>query len=396
MSEVGSPIARALLLVVSHSVYLPCDLSVLDGWSPDSVSRAVRTLRKNKVLLLAKANNLRHLRLSRPIGIDALKSVSEAHYEQYMLASANHRLTGDEMVVRNGIRHAQVLMMMDSIGIGLEHEVPPLRETEDANINQNQEPLDKGAKLYYSSKDLKLSGGASKPRLTFSRIQGILLSPGGYYPVYNTGKGLITWKRSGELDAKIFLEKLISTNFDNDFFIKQNEKYPGGSCIVFGSDYDTARDIIISPYKTKKEIESHLQVANIYANTHFVPLNLQEGKATLAVLTTANWQNRILRMIVNQEAILKARQNHSIFDAIVGDLHIFEFFSGNLSRLKTIKTHYDDNQLKNKQCRILCYPNQKEFIESFFGPDMEIACLEPNRMIDALAPGSPYAIRQKT
>ena len=217
------------------------------------------------------------------------------------------------------------------------------------------------ANIYYTSRELKGTQkdeyglkadiDASK-KLSTTRVNGILVSDGGNYMVYNTNKYIGRFSLSGERKLKAYTDNMLT--------LKQKEIANGS--ILLSDKMENFKSILEPPSQLAQQ---HLQgLEGVYRNIYSLPLD-NTGQKMMKIMTKPDWQERIYAMGLTMEQ----RRNKSELvecDGQDGDTYIFVFCVPNIRRLKMF---YKRAKIENNRDKyvVMCFDYQKELLVDVIG-----------------------------
>lgn len=127
--------------------------------------------------------------------------------------------------------------------------------------------------VFYTSHALKHFGQDSVNKIAFSRITGMLFSPGGCYVIYNSRDSLMNWNGRGEGKVRLHLSSVARMNAGVDEV---------NSAMMLGLDYHIAKQTLAFLGKVNRV---EMRFDNIYSHLHFIPLNPKE-----VIMKTKIWK----------------------------------------------------------------------------------------------------------
>ena len=120
-------------------------------------------------------------------------------------------------------------------------------------------------------------------KIRFTRLTGAIVYPGGAYAVYNYREEMLKWMGEGEVKIKHHLHTIFTPMMSYEFPLRE-------AAIIFGADYDVALNMLKEMKETQKMDNG---LFHTYKDIFFIPMD-DFGVRLLRVLTTWNWQERIL------------------------------------------------------------------------------------------------------
>lgn len=175
------------------------------------------------------------------------------------------------------------------------------------DIASIDEGIDLRDKTYYGSYEVKSAGGNTNKNQT-SRINGVLFSPGGVYPIYNIGKKLIEWKRYDEIKMITTINNMVRNKSNGDIRAGDRKE-----CIVMATDLKQYVRMIDLDYNKKNNyIDRLINIDESYKKMYAVPED-RNGKLLLEIMTEENWSDRIYRSMLTT-AEREGAKGSSIYD----------------------------------------------------------------------------------
>lgn len=315
------------------------------------VKRAVLNLKKEKYITVVGKGQAKSIRLTKK-GIEKLHEIDENMEEHYLEMTDGHKYRGGKdaaTIVWRRHRIAEIILMMKFIGADVwTCEKPEL------NISTQDKRIHEDSIVYYTSREIKNADKDQKHKTEFTRIMGMLFSPGGVYGIYNTNHGLIKWNTQGEAKAQVLMEDIISFNYSQNLNSVD-------SCIMFGKDIDVARRILESRGGPRDANNFEiLSFDNTYPNIHFIPID-GHGMYQLNLLIQANWHDAI-KYSIFPENYLDTEMLSIDCDAYDGeDKYILSFLDGNIGRLKRFK----ESMYGDAKHEVVCFDWQAEMVSQY-------------------------------
>lgn len=336
-----------VLMHVAEYPYKSLDLIGNERW----VKRVYRQMLKEGYISSVGKVEMQSIRLKKK-GLELGRELfGEEIYEYYMRVSENRKFRGDETRIWRNHRDAEVATyMLFQKAKMLPSEKPRLTIDGSKNV-----PLPTNDIWYYTNKEIKQVDRDGLLEVAFTRIKGLMVSPGGIYCLYNTNKGSIQWSNAGEAKIKRLLTIIVNSTFEGNSEIEIEDS------IVFGQGYETATDIFLRPKRTIKRTE-FLSFDKTYDSIYYAPFE-DYGKVQLFLLTQKDYENRLINAIFPKE--LHKGPNINIechaFDK-KEKKYILLFFGGNVRQLlafnKSAKLF-----AKEAKFEIVSFPWQSEFLK---------------------------------
>ena len=297
---------------------------------------------KCRLLTIGGKGKLKTIRLYKA-ALPILEKIDPWAYEYYMDSFGGHHFSGDDRHIERNHRVAEAMIACMRAGIKVYQ--PGLPDVLGDDI-QNLSP---SSPCFYVGRDLKKLDVSELNKTKFTRIVGLLVSPGECRAVYNCRDKPMEWLGQGERKARQHLSDIL----------KPGPSYMIYSAILFGLDMNIALQTLEKAYKSRR---FDLRFDGIYPYIHFVPLN-EFGVRFLKILTVRNWQEKILEMLFHPRTRLRDREYGIEMDAYDGNNWFYSFLDGNLARLIRLKE--DMKTALSTEVTIICYPEQEEIVQQF-------------------------------
>lgn len=263
--------------------------------------------------------------------------LGQDYLDHYLLISCDHRLPGNQQKMLRRLRMAEVFALCRRAGIETRPWALPM-----LYADTNNEPRMAGTGFYHS-RLLKNAQGTTL-KLSYTRICGLLLSPGGAYAVYNVHKGLIKGMPGGEgkIKAQIYFVLLNTWRPPADIARREN-RFDAREAIIIGDNIDVALNILMDmPNRNSKK----LQLNNTFDEIYFV-LSDDIGVFMLWMMTQPQWRTRIVNGLIKKEFI----RNSRIREAQTPDgKQLLTWFEANLRVLDLLRTLNPDELKTISSC----------------------------------------------
>lgn len=314
----------------------------------------------------------------------ALKVIQEkapAYYSNYMSVTDNHHFRGGTYKAGNtGARQTQRRHRMAEIICfveALDFKYLPLDKPQLKIVQDDNKPIKKQDKLFYSSRELKNTDTQQRYKTEFTRIMGVLYSPGGVYCVYHTNKGLMKWNSQGEGKAQVLVDDITRASHE-----EENTKT--NKAIMFVKDMNVANEILSSKGGVSDALGFEpLSFDNTYANIYIVPLDIN-GILQAKIITTENWYNTI-RTAMFEEQYISYTHSTIDCDAIVDNKdYKLMFFDGDIGRLKRFKQAISANNAEH--FTVFCFDWQLDFLKKYMPEGVEITPIPHGVVLKFLKP----------
>lgn len=380
-----------LYLLYENGIIPYTALRLLEG-ETRLYQRAVKDMEKNEIVKIEKNNGHKYVRLNIEslLGKEVRKSVPEEYVEYYKKTSSDavSRMTeksntSNERTERN--TSTQIMMYSVNIQTGMKAK------------NLAKEKIEKDDCYYYHSIGLKKlddykdkvekkrmkgkDGETETKKISNSRANGMLISPGGMYVVYNIGQSLVEWKRFGEVKMIYYLKNLVKKRQSPDMERAEIEE-----AIVIASKKENYVDICTREYKLK-EICKKVILMNIdyaYKSMYAVPQDA-DGKLMLKIMIKEGWKERIYNSILNTE---ERREREFVQITCDGydksaDVYKYVFCVPDLVRLKAYAIRA---KMENEKERftLYCYTWQREIVAEIIGQSANIYTIDIRQLYSEL------------
>ena len=314
-----------------------------------------------QLLCVSGKRGSRTIRLHRS-GLKVLAELGPHVLPYYLSAFYNHRYTGQREDIERHRRVAEVLAM--TLGANIEmrpYALPSLAIATD--------PISITGPCFYPAKSVKRQGGDAMNKTGFTRMTGLLLSPGQAYIVYNARSSAMKWHGGGELKAQIQCEEIARRSAGIQDL--RSAILMGHSAASALATLETANSPYIQGYRFDQ----------IYDRIHFIPM-CPSGKRLMRLLCVQGLQEKL------REALFPAAMRLHGFadcdcDAIDGDKFILSHLDGDLIRL--LRFRWAAQMNSTRRYEIVCYPWQNEYVAPLF-PDAAIRNL-PMEPVERLMSG---------
>lgn len=187
-----------------------------------------------------------------------------------------------------------------------------------------------------------------------SRVHGLLISPGGKYPVYHTGNTIMIWKKSTEGQIAQYTSQIVNQKCEQSFMKGQAKE-----CIILGYNMEVFKKIY---FNTKK---GNLTLDSGYSTMYAIPYNTF-GQKMLSRMTTRNWREKLNRDIL-PDYKLPGSLCEIVCDGIKDETFALNFCNANITRLRSFYAGMEwKRKTSNYIFEVYCYPFQEEFVRSIF------------------------------
>ena len=273
-----------------------------------------------------------------------LKCWDEDAYDNYMYEFDEHTFSGNSRHVERNHLVAETAVMCMKAGI----EANPLYTPEVMDDAVRRLRLTDPS--FYFARELKRVNDYELNKIRFTRLAGAIVYPGGAYAVYNYREEMLTWMGEGELKIKLHLQEIFYPMKGFEFPLRE-------AAIIFGADYDVALNMLKEMKETQKMDNG---LFHTYKDIFFIPMD-DFGVRLLRVLTTWNWQERILNALFNSK-VRSYNRGSFTYDAHENGEFQFSFLDGNIRRLFHFRESIMNRDLR---FRVVCYHEQMEFVQKY-------------------------------
>ena len=365
-----------ILRIIAMSGEFPYQsLYLIDG-NERLIKRTVLNMKKEGYVTILGKGPMKTIRITKK-AFTPLQKMGDGLLEHYLSVTDNHHFRGGkdktaDRIIWRRHRMAEILCMFDDLGAKIwSSEKPSL------TLDPKEKPcISKNDLIFYTSREMKNADIEQRYKTEFTRIMGVLFSPGGVYGVYNTNKGLMKWNKQGEGKAQVLIEDIVSINCSNEYSSLDN-------AIMFGKDMSVALDILNSN-GGKKDINDFelLSFDNTYNNIYYITLD-DEGLYQLSLLTQNNWYDAI-RYSIFPEEFLNTTYLSVDCDAYdkAHNKYIMMFLDGNIGKLKRFKEASFDN--KNKKYEVVCFDWQEEMLREYLGDNATLLVITSDRLSELI------------
>jgi len=184
----------------------------------------------------------------------------------------------------------------------------------------------------------------------FTRVVGLMVSPGECRAVYSCRNKPMEWLGQGERKARKRLSDILMPS----------EYHMIDTAVLFGQDMDIALQTLEKAYKSRN-YESSFN--GIYSHIHFIPFD-EFGIRLLRTITVRNWKEQILSMFFHPRTRIRQTDYGIDMDAYDGKNWWYSHLDGDIGRLLKLK---EDLMRSPTVADVICYPEQEEMLKRFLG-----------------------------
>lgn len=157
-----------------------------------------------------------------------------------------------------------------------------------------------------------------------SRINGVKISPGGIYAVYNIANCLIEWDKGTEVKMSNHIERLLAERYT----VKRKRKI---NCLLISHNIELLAKVIMNENTTRKK-QTLLNIDYTYDNVYGIPAS-KSGIDMIRIMSTENWSEMMNHVLLGD---IEPCEDFSIpcEGYKEDDGYVLLFCNGNLTRLK--------------------------------------------------------------
>lgn len=255
------------------------------------------------------------------------------------------------------LKNAEASLLMHRSGVGT---YPDNRE----GIDKYMTMLGQGRSQYYSSVEIKNQESYrdkveldkdGRKKVTSSRINGLLVSPGGNYAVYNITNHLIEWEKFGELKIVHHIEKVLAVNVNSKQQPNNTSTTRLIDCLLVANDMEMFERVLTNE-NNKRRSTTLLNIDYAYENMYAIPTD-KNGIEMLKLMQKENWKMKMEYLLLSN--CEKDAENFSIVHDGYNeeDGYILLFCTSNLSKLKMFLKRATNARDSEKFC-IYCFTYQ--------------------------------------
>ena len=188
-----------------------------------------------------------------------------------------------------------------------------------------------------------------------SRAQGFIISTGGMYMIYHTGKTRMAWKTVQEQQMQFRAASLIGKSTAGQYgAIELN------NCIIYGESDDPFVEMFTDDTtKVKSSKFKYASLENGYKNTYFLPYTT-DGQYMTDIMTHENWQADIVNYFLESDNALSLVPYYSVADLSNEENPVFVFCVPNVTRLNAFLM---TAEIASEEYHIYCFDFQIEFLK---------------------------------
>lgn len=222
--------------------------------------------------------------------------------------------------------------------------------------------------VFYTSHELKHIGDDKVSKTGFSRITGMLFSPGGCYAIYNSRDYRMNWNGRGEGKVRLHLSAVA----------RMNANIPEvRSAMMLGKDYDIAKQTLSFLAKVKRV---EMRFDNIYEHLHFIPMD-SFGIRLIKLLTLPDWNEALLELLFDDDE-LAGQGTAFCYDALRDGEYYLSFLDSNIFRLNAF---WNAVRFHKYKATVVCFPEQVSFLQGLLGNMVSLKTVTMDMVETALA-----------
>ena len=297
-----------------------------------------------RLLTIGGKGRLKTIRLHKA-ALPILEKIDPWAYDYYMESFGGHHFSGDDRHIDRNHRVAEVMVTCMRAGVLVYQPGHP------DILGEEIQSLDPARPYFYVGRDLKKLDVSELNKTKFTRVVGLMVSPGECRAVYNCRDKPMEWLGRGERKARQHLSDILMPCASHMI----------DTAVLFGLDMDIAYLTLEKAYKSRK-YESCFH--GLYSHIHFVPFD-EFGIRLLRILTVRDWEEQILDMLFHPNIRIRRIMYGLGMDAYDGKNWWFSHLDGDIGRLLKLK-----EKLQNETSMIVdivCFPYQQEMLMKFFG-----------------------------
>lgn len=357
--------ALSLLLHIVMAGEFPYNALHLFG-NKKMLQRTVLDLKKEGYITVNGTKENKTIRITTK-AFPIIENINKTYLDYYYSITDNHHFRGNgtlKVGSRQSYRRhrlAEIMCCLEALDVDFWPDKKP-----ELTLSERKNNIPSDRKLFYTSKEIKKIDANQKYKTEFTRIMGLIFSPGGIYCVYHTNKKRMKWNSQGEGKVQVLVDDIIKMNCSK--YVEPNK------AIMFTKDINIIDDILMLKAGEKDENNFELlNFDNTYDNIYIVPVDLGKdlgGLIQLKILMSENDRNIIKQKFLSQEEI-NFQYSTVDCDAITKDGHFkLMFFDGDIGRLKRFKQAMFDKNPSDFE--VLCFSWQKEALRKYLPAEVTL------------------------
>lgn len=324
-----------------------------------SIPNCTQTI-SGRLLNTPGEKGLKTVRLNQK-GVSILESVNPKAASYYARVYGKYNLSGAPERIDRNHRVAETVALFRTSGIETRpFELPQLQMT-----FFQKTVLDDPT--FYPSHELKHVGNDQINKTGFSRITGMLFSPGGCYAIYNSRDYRMDWNGRGEGKVRLHLSSIARMNANVEEI---------NSAMMLGTDYRIAKQTLGYLNKVRR---AEMRFDRIYDHLHFIPMN-SFGTRLIKLLSTPDW-NEILQEILFDDHERAGAGATFCYDAIQNGEYVLSFLDSDIFRLNA---YFEAVRYFKYRGSVICFPEQVPFLQDFLGPKISLRSVTMDMVEEAI------------
>lgn len=279
-------------------------------------------------------------------------------------------------------RLAESMVMMLNAGVVVEPwKYPGLKATTDSVVYKGP--------LYIDSRTLKNLDGVERDEANFSKIQGIFLSPGGYFSVYNMHRGLSNWKKNAELKMQGVADSITLCCWDMPDKIYRSDSDRDGKKMMLITKTDKVILSLLS-YKSSRPNNEKFTLDCGFVKVCYVPLCI-EGSYQIRMMSYEDWEETLQEKIFEKHNVEPIPYSHIRQGRTEDGIDVGLWFDADVNRLPLIKAALRRD--RRQKYRLYILNHHAPLIKEYFSKEISDGQVE---LITATAQGAVKMLEKYT
>ena len=317
-----------------------------------------------RLLNISGSKKQKTIRLSQ-VGVMVLEKVNPEAGAYYSRVYGKAKISSSAERIDRAHRIAETVALFRLAGVETcPSKLPPIQ----LNVFMDTPP---DVPLFYPSQELKHIESDSVNKLAFSRITGMLLSPGGCYPIYNSRDTRMEWNGRGEGKVKAYLSVVAKKNAGQTDM---------ESAMILGSDYGIAQLTLAFLGKVNRTEDRFDQ---IYSHLHFIPMN-DFGTHLIKILSLPDWKETLLDLLFDEDE-QSGMEATFCYDAIRDEAYVLSFLDSDIFRLNAF---WDTVRRYKYKASVICFPEQVPFLQNLLRGKVSLQTVTMDMVENAIYEGS--------
>ena len=244
----------------------------------------------------------------------------------------------------------------------------------------NEREIDSDSAAYYDSAKVKRLGSfradlSESKKLMNSRINGLVISPGGVYSVYNTGKTVPEWKKDGETKMASSIQALIGRSMRE----YSATSYDKEAVIISKKDSNFVR-IMQGEGRKGKFRRTLMNIDTAYERMYAIPYT-HDGVKLFKIMQQDGWQGNVKTQILSAEEIEESNYVSVACDGYDRREGIYKlvFCIPNMSKLKAFSKRAGIEENRDKY-HVYCYKSQLPIVAPMIGDNAKVFAIDIDDM----------------